>query len=212
LDIYQDCSCSGNNENCFKCYGTGRIIDENKTSIPESIKVLSTNHIKSKKESYKKEVFILKKDINGKIYKEFLVKCKICTNLIEKIEIKNHIFKCKKSMIICNHLTNMENLKEIKKQAEYNLVTKQQIILRNVMLCPICNVRIKGTKYEKHMFKVHGKNIDLSNVKISASSVSFGIYDDVVEKKINNDATKLYAHNFREDGKFGSHPEHDNYD
>ena len=95
MDIYQDCSCSGNNENCFKCYGTGRIIDENKTSIPESIKVLSTNHIKSKRRAIKRS-FYFKKDINGKIYKEFLVKCKICTNLIEKIEIKNHIFKCKK--------------------------------------------------------------------------------------------------------------------
>ena len=207
MDIYQDCSCSGNNENCFKCYGTGRIIDENKTSIPKSIKVLSPNNIKSKKESYKKEVFILKKDRNGKIYKEFLVKCKICTNLIKKVEIKNHILKCKQNMTITT-----VNLKKIKKQAEYNFVKKQKIILRNVMLCPICNVRVKGNKYEKHMFKVHGENIDLSNVEINASSVSFGIYDDVVEKKINNDATKLYAHNFRENGKFGSHPEHDNYD
>ncbi|QOW48274.1 MULTISPECIES: hypothetical protein [Acinetobacter] len=199
MDIYQDCSCSGNNENCFKCYGTGRIIDENKTSTPKSIKVLSTNHTRFKKESYKKEVFILKKNIDGKIYKEFLVKCKICAKLIEKIEIKNHIIK-------------HNSMNHIESSQETNLVKKQKITLRTLILCPICNVRVKGVKYEKHMFKVHGKNIDLSNFKINVSSGSFGIYDDVIEKKINNDATKLYAHNFRENGKFGSHPEHDNYD
>lgn len=91
-------------------------------------------------------------------------------------------------------------------------------------LCPVCNARVKRTKIERHLKNVHhsdgmkqtkvllGKGACVDAAEVSRGG---GVYDSVYEspwEARRMDHTRGYAHSFREQGKYGSHPSHDGFD
>ncbi len=88
--------------------------------------------------------------------------------------------------------------------------------------CPICKARVKLRKLQHHLSKVHkkaevGKRTAMhkSGCNPTVESVKDVLRDSTTltaPRDKNLDATKLYAHSFREQGRFGSHPSHDGFD
>jgi len=79
-------------------------------------------------------------------------------------------------------------------------------------VCPVCKVRVKASRFEKHLRKVHRKQVSRSATIPSAKDPTRQDSTLVAQRDKNLDATKLYAHAYREQGKFGSHPSHDGFD
>lgn len=91
--------------------------------------------------------------------------------------------------------------------------------------CPIiCNARVKKTEIDRHLKNVHhsdgmeqtkallGKRSYVGAAEVSRGG---GVYDSVYEspwEARRMDHTRGYAHSFREQGKYGSHPSHDGFD
>jgi hypothetical protein len=88
--------------------------------------------------------------------------------------------------------------------------------------CPICTARVKMRKLQRHLRKVHMKTEvwESTSMHRSAGTPTVESVKDVLRDSTtlvsprdkNFDATKLYAHSYRENGRFGSHPSHDGFD
>jgi hypothetical protein len=85
-------------------------------------------------------------------------------------------------------------------------------------LCPACKtpVKVKVSNLQKHLKKVHKANparaASKPAVVYSADDVLRETTTLVAARDKNLDATKLYAHSYRESGRFGSHLSHDGFD
>lgn len=83
-------------------------------------------------------------------------------------------------------------------------------------ICPVCRVKVRGDRLKRHLSKVHKTR----SVRAAAKSTFAPSAKDVLRESTtliaprdkNLDATKLYAHSYRESGRFGSHPSHDGFD
>lgn len=85
---------------------------------------------------------------------------------------------------------------------------------RGYEFCPICKVRLKAGRLQKHKKKVHNRNTAGGRKVVLQSSkdVQRDKTSLVAPRDKNLDATRLYAHSYREQGRFGSHPSHDGFD
>lgn len=217
---YRACSCYGSNENCMHCSGTGllELMDvDYKTLEEKDIGDVTCKSDKSVKE-IKNVVFcpnckipLLEKDLDwhintkhGKWKRVYLiehgdrVKCPYCNKKCRNIN--EHIAKNHK-----HHLTQHPTSKT-----------------RLTVKCEKCNVVVRKDRIEKHMLNVHkignlNKNSAIRN-KTDETVVDLGqsvsYISPQTESKLEKqlDYTKPYAHSYREHGKFGSHPSHDNFE
>ena len=82
--------------------------------------------------------------------------------------------------------------------------------------CPVCGTRVRSDRLNRHLRKVHRSRAVRAdakpNISPSASDVLRESTTLVAPRDKNLDATKLYAHAYREHGRFGSHPSHDGFD
>ena len=81
--------------------------------------------------------------------------------------------------------------------------------------CPVCKVRVRGDRLNRHLRKVHQKRSQRTaapHISPSASDVLRESTTFAAPRDKNLDATNLYAHSYREHGRFGSHPSHDGFD
>jgi len=81
-------------------------------------------------------------------------------------------------------------------------------------ICALCKARVRASNMNRHLGKAHGARpvrltdrpaVSQAKEKRRSSSL-------IASRERNLDATKLYAHNYREHGRFGSHPSHDGFD
>ena len=72
------------------------------------------------------------------------------------------------------------------------------------VICPICKSRIVKQYFSEHQRLAHDDSYGEESDDKSK--------EEVASKEKNLDATKGYAHPYREDGKYGSHPSHDGFD
>jgi hypothetical protein len=87
-------------------------------------------------------------------------------------------------------------------------------------VCPVCNARIRGDRLNRHLKKVHKSQPTRTRVAAKPNPDLVPSAKDVLRDSTtlaaprdkNLDATKLYAHSYRENGRFGSHPSHDGFD
>lgn len=81
-------------------------------------------------------------------------------------------------------------------------------------LCPVCRTSVKTTRLKKHMAKVHKRRFVRSRPTQapSAKDPTRRTTSLTAPRDQNLDATKPYAHAYREQGKYGSHPSHDGFD
>jgi uncharacterized protein with PIN domain len=81
-------------------------------------------------------------------------------------------------------------------------------------VCMVCKAKVKATRIGKHMAKVHKRRAVRTNVAAVRSSKNLLRQNTILiaPRDKNLDATKLYAHPCREQGRYGSHPSHDGFD
>jgi len=82
-------------------------------------------------------------------------------------------------------------------------------------ICPKCKANVKARNLKRHLKKVHETDPSRAiktAVVYSANDVLRETTTLVAARDKNLDATKLYAHSYRESGRFGSHPSHDGFD
>ncbi len=82
---------------------------------------------------------------------------------------------------------------------------------RERTVCPVCQVTVNVGRLGKHMAKVHKRRVAPSQ-PTSAKDPTRQDTTLVAPRDKNLDATKLYAHAYREQGRYGSHPSHDGFD
>ena len=87
--------------------------------------------------------------------------------------------------------------------------------------CTVCKARVKTRRLQRHLKKVHRKADGNKHAAYKSrgtpkvESVKDVLRDNTTlaaPRDKNLDATKLYAHSYREQGRFGSHPSHDGFD
>jgi hypothetical protein len=81
-------------------------------------------------------------------------------------------------------------------------------------VCSVCKAKVRVTRIEEHMARVHMRRVGRSHAAVVRSSKDPLRQSTSVVAPLdkNLDATKLYAHPCREHGRYGSHPSHDGFD
>ncbi|MCY6413838.1 hypothetical protein QTA56_17160 [Acinetobacter sp. VNH17] len=166
-----ECSCAGENENCFKCYGTGTVVEE--ISPSAKYKVLSSKVVTN-------EV------VKEKVVKNKMSYCSFCKEQFLEEEIKEHIRT--------SH--GLNNKKKEKFEIQVLKCSKKTPNLAQLV----------GISRRKKKKKTSNKLKNKAKMNSSQVNSSYESGRDMF------DATKDYAHNFREHGRYGSHPIHDDYD
>lgn len=78
-------------------------------------------------------------------------------------------------------------------------------INKKAKICPECDLQIAEHEFEWHLEHGHDESFEDENEYSEGSS-------DVDFLQPNIDATRLYAHSYREHGHYGSHSGHDGFD
>jgi predicted RNA-binding Zn-ribbon protein involved in translation (DUF1610 family)/uncharacterized C2H2 Zn-finger protein len=88
--------------------------------------------------------------------------------------------------------------------------------------CPECGVPVLAKNLLRHSKKAHSQNRPTAALHETSgrsearmtTAPSHELANEVLQQRLNRsmDATKDFAHSFREQGRYGSHPSHDNYD
>ncbi|HZS09826.1 MAG TPA: hypothetical protein VFD58_33680 [Blastocatellia bacterium] len=96
---------------------------------------------------------------------------------------------------------SQQGLKKRKKAKVNNQKTRADKVL-----CPQCRSLVNGKHFKEHMVIAHEKvAFDDKNLEYERDP-----YPDRAERKL--DYTRPYAHAYREQGRYGSHPSHDGFD
>ncbi|MEW6737389.1 MAG: hypothetical protein AB1489_39270 [Acidobacteriota bacterium] len=157
------------------------------------------------------------KDIQPKQPK--LSPCRFCNQFVKQKQIKQHILQ---------HHSESNSGQKVDE-----IISKNKRSNRELVNCSFCINRVRLGRLERHIKKVHNDdnlNVEKAQSKpIQNSNINMEKKVDELVKSINSrrldsfndkdptiserrlDYTKPYAHFYRENGKFGSHPSHDNF-
>lgn len=216
------CVCGGSNENCRYCNGLGSIPDNLSdaltvhTHLPESKKI----HIDESEPlpgwrtlSFRDRLAALiamltKKDATVSAPKDnrpdhHWVLCpKGCGDRLRPDELQNHLRTSHAFIPASDH------------RSRKALPSGSKLVFD---ICPECKVRVRGDRLNRHLKKVHrsrgvrARAVPKPNIAESAKDVLRESTTFAAPRDKNLDATKLYAHSYREQGRFGSHPSHDGF-
>lgn len=98
-----------------------------------------------------------------------------------------------------------------------------RVLPEQFTICSQCGARLLTTGIQRHFNKVHGKKRVAAASDVLLSGVPDRRKTAVPPDQLKNpifqerlsramDGTRDYAHSFREKGRYGSHPSHDDYD
>ena len=218
------CHCDGANENCLYCGGRGYI----REGIPVSGGGTGLYFVPATSGSSQKitqEMSALSSDSIGRP----LHACPSCGALVR--HLNRHMRVCKREPEV---ITKIRRLKS--RSGHLNRGTPERNNLRPrspLRTCPMCGVSVKSRNLARHLSMkcVENKRLKIklmvsSRPGFSGSATTPGeipqgvgtsdekrkrAYDQVTGRD-RIDATKDYAHKFRDHGQFGSHPSHDGFD
>ena len=219
----RSCVCGGNLENCRYCNGLG--------SISDALADALTTHAQRIEAGRVRQGFLPRSvpTVPTCRPQEALVRCTVpgCSAKLNPKKAKKHMQKMH-SAIRPLHSPEPSTPKRPP-------VKLQQPLPPKVVPCPIrgCSAKLSSNRIARHLYKAHRSELQ-ARVNQTASSSSNGKGDiatfvrhidvnsipDGTPKvssfgqtpEKNLDATKGYAHAYRESGRFGSHPSHDGFD
>lgn len=114
-------------------------------------------------------------------------------------------------LLICKPSIN-QNKQLLNKETQGGIFWKKNKKGCLIPYCKNCRKPTKKDNHSKHLKKCKKRN--LSYTKDSQYKDQHLTYESrlIVPRESNDDATKYYAHAFRENGRYGSHPMHDDHD
>jgi hypothetical protein len=225
------CVCGGSNENCRYCSGRGEISNRLAnaltvhTHLPESKKVhIGGNKRPVNQISFTPSGLQKMKALIGELRRPFslAVRRTVPPPVAPAAPSTSQLVPCPRHCgallegraAVGRHLRQAHPSAPSKQQPK---VSRSGKSMDGCELCPICkgDVWVKSGRLKRHMRKVHKRRFRQSVTGPAASSTSEkerGGTTFVAPRDKNLDATKPYAHSYRERGRFGSHPSHDGFD
>lgn len=225
------CVCGGSNENCRYCSGRGEIPDGLASALtrhsqrPESQKVRAGARGKRKVGKWNPAGQTVTSNWETQLAKFKRLSERIFTRRLTA----SHPALAAPEVVVCPrgcgaHLASRDLDSHIKKVHAATPSVHQKPgskglpsdSFEDYKHCPVCSVRVKAQRLKRHLRKVHslrpkgvasGPNSVPSDIDVQRQSTTL-----IAPRDKNLDATKLYAHSFREHGRFGSHPSHDGFD
>ena len=216
------CVCGGSNDNCRYCGGSGEIADRLASALVAHSKHPSKLNGGRKTKAEKKmetDVAIRTRSLRLQRFRSVisgtpsdgsvvssLVPCPTgCGAQLEPRNINRHVH---------------EKHKPAKKF--WSAMASDSANREEWRFCPVCQARVKARKLQRHLGKVHkktevgkatgGHRPRVTSIVESVKDVLRDSTTLAAPRDKNLDITKLYAHSYREQGRFGSHPSHDGFD
>lgn len=232
------CPCDGSNENCYRCYGTGVIgglmevlLHKPDTTPKESNQDISpkkweksnseseSNHSKRRKQTPAPDTMdrTYTENCSPFVPMSDYELCPECGVKVRSLDF--HV----------NRLHTKLSVQPTGKPKQDRTSTKANE--PGFLACPKCQTPVNASKLNTHMFRVHKRYLTTYQIYLLTSgseqvsktqkspASSRGktrkrphsqSYNTELERQL--DATRLYAHAYREGGRYGSHPSHDDYD
>jgi hypothetical protein len=212
------CTCGGANENCFRCFGTGRVAAHNN---PSMIGAPSKSKRKRNRRNEPSAAVQVKPTVGD------------AAPIINR-PVGPRVFQCN----LCKFWATIEGLAHHKATCHVGPAASRKLRKQ----CDLCGW--SGRKWGRHMKTAHGHSRSTAKKTGAGSTPSVTIVPsnqtsgkqippnsrpaphseaferwkkELEEKQLivrqpNLDYTKPYAHAARENGRFGSHPSHDGFD
>jgi hypothetical protein len=192
------CVCDGSNENCRYCDGSGRISLEQIATSSSHI----GEHVKNS----------VSQEIAEPVF------CPQCQIRLGNGKLDEHL-AAQHRKITSSHFKNVGQ--GIRKPFNKSSISVPPATL---VYCPQCTTKVRFDRLDKHLKKVHSLNQPKSrgrtkNVKGTTNRELTANIDSKSDLRYERaqdvrrmDHTHLYAHPFRELGRYGSHPSHDGFD
>lgn len=187
--VRETCICDGYNENCYRCYGRGYIeSSKSVTAVPGS------------GQDYLREVTMRPvRSMNVA-----LTGCQICGARVKSL---------------ARHMRKAHGVGKVQKIGSTPTAKKPRLTS-----CPECQVPVREDRLKKHIRLIHSSpeydrqrqapNAATSRTRSKIDAPSHqpadmgGGYEPEEDAR---DASRSYASQYREQGRFGSHPIHDDY-
>lgn len=194
----KDCTCQGNNENCYRCDGKGYYDEKDlqplaripfarrptKQNLSKKIKVCP--HCREEVWANKLESHIFKAHGITRINKTFLIKCPQCNSMVRNDRLKKHINKVHKK------LSNASTIQKITQSQKISAVNKDLLNI-HINNCPKKLLTIQTKK---------GSEVKKQEKRL---------FDNSSQVPKDIDGSKGW-HTYRDGGKFGSFPSFDPMD
>jgi hypothetical protein len=231
----RSCTCGGTNENCMFCFGSG-ILEGPRGPTPRARIRRSASELGGVAVQGL-EQHLPVREVQGEQDKSIAtavvgrlgyVFCRICLRQVKQADISEHL--------ICAHGSRGKALDRpvavqrptlgSRKPPKGSAVTPSSHFSRHPpeehTICSQCGVRLLNKNVQLHFNKVHGKKKsaassdllsrapDRRKTAVPTDQLKNPIFQERLQRAL--DATREYAHSFREEGRYGSHPSHDDYD
>lgn len=221
------CSCGGSNENCMHCYGRGFI---GGSGQGYNVGGHGAGRAIRRGKRNKKSARPVKTSSATKV-----LSCPLCNFKGPTLALAHHYEICrerKQGEVCCltchkviegseaeQHLANAHTSTAHSSTTGHGASPQS----RKLTACSICGSRVRHDRIGRHKRRVHRLALQRSKRKTAIPETA-GVELTPLEKwkaqkqagqspfQPNLDATKPYAHAYREHGKFGSHPSHDGFD
>jgi len=217
--VSKPCTCGGSNENCVLCYGRGFTEKRHTASTGERAPFDSSSVVKCPACAFE--------GTQNDFTRHFIDRHGSKKRQGQRIQVVVDY-----RHVCC--LTCRKVISTVKFDRHTRSHRDGKFVSRPLAECSICGERVRPDRLDRHMRKVHCRQQRIakkggSKARARASregsvgARTGGKADalDVWKGQIqaeqspfppNLDATKPYAHAYREHGKFGSHPSHDGFD
>jgi hypothetical protein len=219
------CVCGGSNENCRYCSGRGEIDDQLAGALVAHSKHSSKFGGRRKGRTQK----AMETEAKIRNIERQLLRFQRLRSLVSGMpDSGNAVSKLVPCPMGCGAQLDPRKVnRHLHRKQKPSPKSQQPIAADSVMpqewqSCPICKTQVKVRKLQRHLKKVHRKMgvrertpMHKSAGTPTAESVKDALRDNTTlasPRDKNLDATKLYAHSYRENGRFGSHPSHDGFD
>jgi hypothetical protein len=238
MDNTKPCSCGGSNENCSRCYGRGFIRVNAYGRLREPKRGGKYNIPRPPSPPPTSNTIAVAKcqlcDFTGTMegYLVHFAQWHTSNRRFKKrrraankrpLDSSVQCLKCRQAMSATMLSSHFANAHSVKSKPVFGLP-------HNLITCQECGCQVSARRLTKHIRKVHrggakSQRRYLARATAPASNRTQEIgkadrldrwKDDLQAGQSpfqpNLDATKLYAHAYRENGRYGSHPSHDGFD
>jgi len=216
------CSCGGSNENCMRCYGRGFIDARSRGNIVGRYSAGARRPRRNRKRA--QLVAAAKSPPTKK-----LLNCPLCNFKGEAMALAHHYEMCRERKrgevccLTCRKIVDGRQAEQHLASAHVTAIGNASSQNRKIAICDKCGANVRHDRLSRHKRRVHGHGSQRPSRKgtiqetTSSESTALEKWKDQKQAsqsplQPNLDATKLYAHSYREHGKFGSHPSHDGFD
>jgi hypothetical protein len=222
----RSCVCGGNNDNCRYCNGLGTIPDRLASALIEHAQ--RTDAVRAATESFR----VGGRSLATQRPQPGLVPCSVqgCSAKLNPRRLQKHIKKVHdKPRLLPSQAPAKSKAHQVNRQAQPNSAPQ-------LIPCPVsgCSAKVKPSRVDLHLVRAHRQwrmskvatppsfagSSSESRAAAAARYIISNSISDVTQRNSshghypegNLDATKGYAHAYREVGRFGSHPSHDAFD